>query len=152
MEAVEIQDVPRCRVSVWKTWLIVTAVYLPLAAIAAMSGQGHAARGETVVSYVASTIGLFVPFGLGNAVAGVFSIVIDPFRGSPLRFLSLPAAILGMKYAEQYLRSRAMPRWARVLGNLAVLFVVTCIVDFLISGAWLSMTIFLNHDVLGQCC
>jgi hypothetical protein len=152
MDAVEVQDVPRCRVTVWKTWLVVTALYLPLAAIAAMSGQGHAARGNTIVSYVASTIGLFVPFGLGNAMGGVFSIVIDPFRGNPLRFLSLPATLLGLKYSEHYLRSRVIPCWVRVLSNLAVLLVVTGVVDLLISGAWLSMTLFLSHDVLGQCC
>ena len=146
-----VNQVRSWRQSVWFAWLVVTLIYLPLWLAAATSGQGVAERQSNLIGYPATAVGLFVPFGVGNFMYGVLS-VLNPFEGNPLRFLSLPLAILLFHGCERLARHWELSGWQRVGLNLLFLFVATIAVDLMIAGQWTSAYLFLSHDVLGGCC
>lgn len=134
--------------SIWTMWIVVTVIYLPTALIAALP-DSEAVRQAHVMSYVATTLGLFVPFGLVTGLGPLLSVFISPTEIHPFRLLAFPVAFVVMWYAEKLADKRQYRGMQRVTYHLFVLLCVTFIVDVLLTSSWVSMSFFLMHDIRG---
>src|SRR3989338_695215 len=82
-------------------------------------------------------IGLFVPFAFGVLFFAVFGGVL---------FVLLPVILLsfGLWYERKLVEYFSLGAAAHVILNLAFLFTLTIIVDYLVVGDWMSMGAFLQ--------
>ena len=130
---------PSCRLSVWKTWIALTAIYIPFIFLLIMLGTGPSERSHYAISYVTVLIGMFVP-SITGALAGFFD--------GHLGIVALPAMIAIMVYAERLASTRRFSCMARLGYNLCALLLATLVVDVLSSYQWTSFVTLLAHDPL----
>jgi hypothetical protein len=128
---------PSCRLSVWKTWIVLTAIYIPFIFLLIILGAGPSERSHYAISYVTVAIGMFVPSVVG-------AIAVRHLVG----ILALPTLIVIMVYAERWASPRRLSCMTRLGYNLGVLLVATLVVDVLSSYQWTSFLTLLAHDPL----
>lgn len=115
----------------WFLWAILTLLYLLLY----LSIDSHLRPIEKVI-YI---IGLFVPFGIWNGSAVISSLSEMSYGESfilPAAIFSLFVIFLGNKILNHYFHLHPA---IKLILNLAVLLLLTILVDYSIWGTWASL-------------
>lgn len=112
----------------WFTWLILTVVYFVFFFI------------NEDITKLSSTIGLFVPIGPFS----MYAMLNAPITG----LLFIFTFLLADKFAFKYMGIKRS--FTKITFNLYVLLFVTCFVDTIGFGSWLSLMLIFNQSPVGE--
>ena len=121
--------------SFWFSWLVVTAIYLLLS-----FAGGLGVYQGTFLGYVTGLFGLVTPIG-------VFSFMASLEGWRMVAFLIVAVSVLGVDAAVARFASGPFSPFLKIMFNIAILFVLTFLVDLVLYQAWPSLTIFLNGGI-----
>ena len=117
--------------SIWVWWAALTILYLAI-----FTGSG--VKSNYIRFITAPLIGLFVPIGFGNFIGSINQNGYGPEKIKNGWIIIFPLLLLTLYIADKIAKKFAFNIILRIFYNLAILFILTLVVDIILWHRWLS--------------